>query len=161
MKKKTNSLSVIAASVFYIGFLPKFPGTWASLAALPLIYLVSQYFHPLFGPLLLVVLFSLVTLLAAPGIEKACGPDPAECVSDEFAGQSIVFLFIPIYTSLEYNLLVFLSGFILFRLFDVLKPLGIGAIQNIEDGWSVLLDDILAGMYAQMCLLFIIFAVIR
>lgn len=160
MGPKIFSVPVLAGSVFYIGFLPRFPGTWGSLAALPLIYLVSLYIHPLFGPLMLVVLFSAVTLLAANGIEKAYGPDPGECVSDEFAGQAIVFLFIPIYTSWEYNLLVFISGFILFRFFDILKPLGIGAIQNTEGGWGVLLDDIVAGMYAQMCLLFVIFIVL-
>ncbi len=160
MSQKKFNLAVLAGSVFYIGFLPKFPGTWGSLAALPLIYLASAYIHPLFGPLLLVVLFSLTTLLAAYGMEKAYGPDPAQCVSDEFAGQAVVFMFIPIYTSWEYNLLVFITGFVLFRFFDILKPLGIGAIQNTEGGWGVLLDDILAGMYAQMCLLFIIFVVL-
>jgi len=160
VSEKKNSLAVLTGSVLYIGFLPKFPGTWASLASLPLIYLASQYIHPLFGPLILAVIFSLATLLSANGIEKQLGPDPAECVSDEFAGQAIVFLFIPIYTSWEYNLLVFVSGFILFRLFDILKPLGIGAIQNTEGGWGVLLDDIVAGMYAQMCLLFIIFVIL-
>jgi phosphatidylglycerophosphatase A len=157
---KKFDISILAGSVFYIGFLPKFPGTWGSLAALPLIWLASVYIHPLFGPLLLVVLFSLATLLSARGIEKAYGPDPAQCVSDEFAGQAVVFLFIPIYASWEYNLLVFAAGFLLFRFFDILKPLGIGAIQNTDGGWGVLLDDILAGMYAQMCLLFIIFVVL-
>ena len=160
MGPKIYSWPVLAGSVFYIGFLPRFPGTWGSLAALPLIYLVSLVIHPLFGPLLLVILFSAVTILSANGIEKAYGPDPGECVSDEFAGQAIVFLFIPIYTSWEYNLLVFISGFLLFRFFDILKPLGIGAIQNTEGGWGVLLDDIVAGMYAQMCLLFVIFIVL-
>ncbi|MGM0739810.1 MAG: phosphatidylglycerophosphatase A, partial [Bacteroidota bacterium] len=106
MNQKIHSPAVIAGSVFYIGFLPKFPGTWGSLAALPLIYLVSQFLHPLFGPLLLAVIFSLMTLVAANGMEKKYGPDPSEFVSDEFAGQSIVFLFIPIYTGWEYNLLV-------------------------------------------------------
>ena len=160
MNQKKHSLAVLAGSVFYIGFLPKFPGTWGSLAALPLIYLASVHIHPLFGPLLLAVLFSLVTLLAANGIEKVYGPDPPQCVSDEFAGQAMVFLFIPVYTSWEYNLLVFAAGFVLFRFFDILKPLGIGAIQNTEGGLGVLLDDLLAGIYAQMCLLFIIFVVL-
>jgi len=160
VNQKKFSLSVLAGSVCYIGFLPKFPGTWASLAALPLIYLASVYIHPLFGPLLLAVLFSLTTLLSANGIEKVYGPDPPQCVSDEFAGQAMVFLFIPIYTSWEYNLLVFVAGFLLFRFFDILKPLGIGAIQNTEGGWGVLLDDILAGIYAQICLLFVIFVVL-
>ncbi len=160
MRDNKFSFAVLAGSVFYIGFLPKFPGTWGSLAALPLIYAASVYIHPLFGPLLLAIIFALATLFSANGIEKRLGPDPAECVSDEFAGQAIVFLFIPIYTSWEYNLLVFVSGFILFRLFDILKPLGIGAIQNTEGGWGVLLDDIVAGMYAQMCLLFIIFVIL-
>ncbi|WP_336244667.1 phosphatidylglycerophosphatase A [Natronogracilivirga saccharolytica] len=160
MNPKTSNWAVLAGSVFYIGFLPKIPGTWGSLAALPLIYLTSQFIHPLFGPLLIVVLFAAVTLIAANGIEKELGPDPAECVSDEFAGQAMVFLFIPVYTSWEYNVLVFAAGFFLFRFFDVLKPLGIGAIQNTEGGWGVLLDDIVAGMYAQICLLFIIFVVL-
>jgi len=160
VNQKKLSPAVLAGSVFYIGFLPKFPGTWASLAALPLIYLASVHIHPLFGPLLLTILFSAVTLLAANGIEKIYGPDPSECVSDEFAGQAMVFLFIPVYTSWEYNLLVIIAGFVLFRFFDILKPLGIGAIQNTEGGWGVLLDDLLAGIYAQMCLLFIIFVVL-
>ncbi len=160
MRQLKFNWSVLAGSVFYIGFLPKIPGTWGSLAALPFIYLASQYIHPLFGPLLIAVFFSLLTLLASSGIEKVLGPDPAECVSDEFAGQAIVFLFIPIYTSWEYNLLVFVAGFLLFRIFDILKPLGIGAIQNTEGGWGILLDDIVAGMYAQMCLLFVIFIIL-
>lgn len=151
---------VFAGSAAYIGFLPKFPGTWASLAALPLIYAASVWLHPLFGPLALAVLFSVLTLISNKGIEALYGPDPAECVTDEFAGQAIVFMFIPIYTSWEYNLLVFVAGFLLFRFFDILKPLGIGALQNTEGGWGVLLDDILAGMYAQMCLLFVIFVVL-
>lgn len=157
--KKIN-WSVLAGSVFYIGFLPKFPGTWGSLASLPLIYLASVYIHPLFGPFLLVILFSLITLLAASGIEKVLGADPAECVTDEFAGQAVVFLFIPVYTSWEYNLLAFFSGFLLFRIFDIFKPLGISAIQNTEGGLGILLDDIVAGLYAQLCLLIVIFIVL-
>lgn len=160
MNKSSFSWAVLAGTVLYIGYLPRIPGTWASLASLPLIYLVSVWIHPLFGPMLIALFFSVVTLLAANGIEKRLGPDPSECVSDEFAGQAMVFLFIPIYTSWEYNVLVFAAGFILFRLFDILKPLGIGAIQNAEGGWGVLLDDIVAGMYAQLCLLFVIFIVL-
>lgn len=106
------------------------------------------------------LLFTMITLLAIPGMETALGPDPRECISDEIAGQAIVFLFIPLYSNWEYNLLVFASGFVLFRLFDILKPLGIGALQNTEGGWGVLLDDIVAGMYAQMCLLIVIFVVL-
>ncbi len=160
MIQRTFNSSVFAGSVGYIGFLPKIPGTWGSLAALPVIYLASVYIHPLFGPLIVAVFFSVVTLLATPGMEKIMGPDPGECISDEFAGQAIVFLFIPIYTSWEYNLLVFISGFFLFRIFDILKPLGISALQNTDGGWGVLLDDIVAGMYAQMCLLFVIFIIL-
>lgn len=160
MTKKNTNLSVFAGSLFYIGFLPKIPGTWGSFAALPFIYLASWLIHPLFGPLLLVILFSLITLFSADGIEKELGPDPAECITDEFAGQAFVFLFIPIYTHWEYNLLVFVSGFLLFRIFDVLKPLGIGALQNTEGGWGILLDDIVAGLYAQICLLFVIFVIL-
>ena len=160
MTRLASNWPVFVGSAAYIGFLPKFPGTWASLAALPLIYAASVWLHPLFGPLLLAVFFSVLTLVSNRGIEALYGPDPSECVTDEFAGQAIVFLFIPIYTSWEYNLLVFAAGFLLFRFFDILKPLGIGALQNTEGGWGVLLDDILAGMYAQMCLLFVIFVVL-
>ncbi|MDG5766119.1 phosphatidylglycerophosphatase A [Balneolales bacterium ANBcel1] len=160
MQPQKFSWSILAGTAGYIGYLPKFPGTWGSIAALPLIYFASVYIHPLLGPLLVAAVFSGLTLLAANGMEKAYGPDPAECVTDEIAGQAVVFLFIPIYTSWEYNLLVFLFGFILFRIFDILKPLGIGALQNTDGGWGILLDDIVAGMYAQMCLLFVIFVVI-
>ncbi|MDI6402677.1 phosphatidylglycerophosphatase A [Balneolaceae bacterium ANBcel3] len=157
MIKISDKQASLWGSVFYIGYLPGAPGTWGSFAALPLIYLASVFIHPLFGPLLLVLLFSAITLITAPVMEKSFEKDPSECISDEFAGQSVVFMFIPIYDSWEYNVLIFLAGFLLFRFFDILKPLGIGAIQNIEKGWGVLLDDIIAGVYAQLCLLFVIF----
>lgn len=156
MINKSQKWAVFAGSCFYIGFLPKFPGTWGSLFALPLIYLASIV-HSLFGPFSLIVIFSIITLWAAGPMEKKYGPDPGQCVSDEFAGQATVFLFIPLFSNFFINLAVFAAGFILFRLFDILKPLGIGAIQNSEGGWGVLLDDLLAGIYAQLVLLLILF----
>ena len=65
-------------------------------------------------------------------------------VIDEVAGMCLSLLFIPI------HLKTLLAGLVLFRLFDILKPFGIRRLEKLRGGWGVMLDDLLAGLYANL-----------
>lgn len=156
MEKNYAHPSVILGSVFWVGFLKPAPGTWGSLAALPIIWFANILWG--WQALLIVTLiFSAITVFTAPVYEKMFGEDPGSMVSDEVAGQAIPFLLITVMAH-ELSLLVVFLGFILFRLFDIVKPLGINYVEKFHDGWGILLDDILAGFYAFLCLKIVILA---
>lgn len=157
-KHPERNLSVILGSVFWVGFLKPGPGTWGSLAALPLIW-ISYEALGVAGIAMVAILFSLITLLAAPKYESLYGQDPSSMVSDEVAGQAVPLLILAILSgTLEWWM--YGAGFILFRIFDIAKPLGINRLQNMHGGWGILLDDILAGVYAFFCLKIVILTVL-
>lgn len=96
-------------------------------------------------------------LLAKPGSEtlvesKGKSNDPSEIVIDEFVGTLITFLFIPI------NIKTIILGFLLFRFFDILKPYPIKKIEEIGGSAGIILDDVVAGIYANLMLRFLIYA---
>ena len=151
-----NALKRFIGAGFGSGLSPVAPGTMGSLAALIPIYF-SLFLHPLFGSLLIVVLGSLLTYYTTPACEAKWGEDPGSLVMDEFAGQAIVFISIPFSYTLGQDWLLLLIGFSLFRFFDILKPLGINRLQNLHGATGILLDDLLAGFYALICLKTLIF----
>lgn len=87
-------------------------------------------------------------------LEEEWGEDPSKVVIDETVGLWISMLFIPINT---YTLIL---AFILFRFFDILKPLGIRKLDQLKNSWGVMLDDILAGVYANMVLQLIVYTLL-
>ena len=101
---------------------------------------------------ILLIFFLLFTLLgvwaAGRATELLGNTDPPEAVIDEIIGQLIVFLFVPF--SIGWPMI--LAGFLLFRLFDVWKPYPIDSLQVLPSGIGVCADDILAGVYAGVCL---------
>lgn len=141
----------ILGSFFYAGFLPNAPGTWGSFFALFPVYIIGTY-HPISGLLLLTVLCSFITVWVSKECERAWGGDPSPLVMDEFAGQAMTFIAIPFSGMLLQDLLLLLVGFIFFRFFDIQKPLGVNKLQNIPGGWGILADDLLAGVYAFLCM---------
>lgn len=154
-----RALKLWLAAGFGSGLLPFFPGTWGSLLALiPIgVILVSPY------PVLLLIVFIAISCLinfwTAAAAEEHWGKDPAEMVIDEWAGQAVVFLGfsgaaipIPLWMLLA-------AGFLFFRFFDILKPLGIKKIQNLNGGIGILSDDLLAGVYAFILLKFSLFII--
>ncbi len=72
--------------------------------------------------------------------------DPDPVVFDELVGQWIALLAAP------HSIIGFGTAFVLFRVFDILKPLGAGQLQKLPRGWGVMLDDVLAGLYAALVL---------
>jgi phosphatidylglycerophosphatase A len=152
-----------------VGYLPLAPGTWGSLLAagfyalLAHIFVSVRYSAELESPERLVawvhsailfafLLFILLGIWAARRSTAMLGnSDPPEAVVDEVIGQLIVFLFIPFTASW----VVIGAGFLLFRIFDIWKPYPIDYLQQLPGGIGVCADDILAGIYAGICLSFI------
>lgn len=95
------------------------------------------------------LLFILLGIWAASrSIELLGNSDASQAVIDEVIGQLTVFLFIP-FTS---SWLLIGAGFLLFRLFDIWKPYPIDYLQELPGGIGVCADDMLAGVYAGVCL---------
>ena len=98
---------------------------------------------------------SVICVAFAPSIITKTGKqDPREIVVDELAGQCTTFVPAVMLTQLN-PLLVAGLGFFLFRLFDIAKPFPIKKLEKLPAGWGILADDLLAGLYAAVILLFI------
>ncbi len=151
-----KSVKLFLGSGFGSGLIPFAPGTWGSLfSLLPIYFLMATgnlFFIPAF-----VVLTSLLSLWVSSACEEHWGEDPGKLVMDEWAGQALTFTGIILVGDLQSDLLVLGVGFVFFRLFDILKPLGINKLQKYDGGVGILLDDLLAGFYALICLKTLIF----
>jgi phosphatidylglycerophosphatase A len=96
---------------------------------------------------------SAVCIKCAPFVIAATGEaDPREVVADEFAGQAVTFLAAP-FLFIPTIWVTAVLGFLLFRLFDILKPWPARRLEKLPKGWGVLADDLLAGVYAGIALL--------
>jgi len=137
-------IAYILCTVLGAGYFPLLPGTFSSILAVLLIYFLQPGFYVLFFALIVTFSFG---ILFTKDIEENDGKDPQHIVIDELTGQWLTFLLIP-----KTSFLIIISGFILFRLFDILKPFGINSIQNMKHGWGVMLDDVLAGVYSNILL---------
>lgn len=170
----------LAVTTCGVGYLPLMPGTFGSAVGVA-VYLVFTYLTgclPVWagltvhhgGPLpledlsqfspglvawihsVVLVSFLLFCLLgtwaAGRSTELLGNTDPPEAVVDEVIGQLITFLFVPFGISWPF----ILAGFLLFRLFDIWKPYPIDSLQVLPGGIGVCADDILAGVYAGICL---------
>jgi phosphatidylglycerophosphatase A len=153
MNLKTLLAKAIGTS-FGFGYLPVAPGTFGALFGV-IIYYILHFTIPtylnytLIG---LIVIFTIVGTWACQIVMKEWGHDPSKIVMDESVGVWITLLFIP------FNHWYIWLAFGLFRLFDIWKPLGIGSIdRNMNSAFSVMLDDILAGVYAAIVLQIIIY----
>jgi phosphatidylglycerophosphatase A len=156
----------LLASCFGLGRLPLAPGTWGSLPVVVIFGLMCQF--NLSGPSISIVMAamalagSVICVKFAPAAIAATGKnDPGEVVADELAGQAVTFLvipfFIPVILTTGQICIITSGGFLLFRLFDIVKPWPIRKLEKLPEGWGVLADDLLAGVYAAIVLLIVIF----
>jgi len=146
-----SSLKLTLGTLFGIGRLPVAPGTWGSLATLPIVFLIG-WSAGIYAIALLFIFSCVLSLWCAPAAEEKFGKDPSQFILDELAGQSVVFLVTDFSAPPLQIITVLLSGFILFRVFDIMKPLGINALQKLPGKFGILADDILAGIYALVLL---------
>ena len=150
-----KSIHKLNATVLGAGYSPFAPGTMGALVGILILFLIKwqqpdlQYFT--WGLLLATIIFTLLGVWSTNELESEWGKDPSKVVVDELIGVWIAVLWIPVETQW------LILGFILFRFFDILKPLGIRRLESIKGGWGVMLDDVGAGIYANIVLQIIVY----
>ena len=139
---------VLLATWFGAGLLPRAPGTWGSLAALPVAWVI----HGAFGwqglAVAVAITFGAGMWAANRFMAKSSlGSDPAPVVIDEVAGQFLTLL------AVEPDLVLYGAGFVLFRAADIIKPWPVSwADTHVPGAFGVMLDDVIAGAYAALAL---------
>ena len=143
-----NRALMMLATLGPVGFFKPAPGSWGSAAAVVLAAILAML-----SPWLLEIATLLVCLLGvlAAGLYQTVTSrhDAPEVVIDEVAGQWIALLAVP----LDWRW--YLLAFLLFRLFDIVKPGPVRMAENLPGGIGVMADDIVAGVLAAACLLLI------
>ena len=136
----------LIGSGLYSGKSPVAPGTAGSLVGLGL-YMAIPGFS---GWMLLgaVVLFFFIGVWTATEIEKTEGHDAGFITLDEVVGMWISLLFLPDAALWK----TVIPAFFLFRIYDIIKPFPAGRSQNLPGGWGVMVDDVFAGIYANLTL---------
>lgn len=127
---------------FGSGLSKKAPGTMGSIAALPLCALLMQV--PTFVQIIFILFSFYIGTKACQKAEDAMGiHDHGGIVIDEFVGMFISILFLP------KTMLSLFIAFILFRIFDILKPFPIGFVdKRVSGGFGIMIDDVIAGIFA-------------
>ncbi len=146
----------LLTSCFGLGYLPIAPGTWGSLPPAVIFVLINYLSYcqscVITTMALLAIAASIACVVCAPAAIKRTGSkDPGEVVADECAGQAVTFLIIGAVLP-EYAFITAIMGFLIFRFFDILKPYPIRKLEKLPQGWGVLADDLLAGVYAGIVL---------
>lgn len=136
---------------FGSGLAPKAPGTFGTLAAVPLFLLMAPLSNTIY--LALLVLMSIAGIyICGKAAADAGVPDHGAIVWDEFVGLLITMFLMPVTWQ------TLLVGFALFRFFDILKPWPISYIdKNCHGGLGIMLDDIVAGIAAWACMMLIFY----
>lgn len=135
-----------AATGFYVGYLPVAPGTWATLLIGVPLFFGLKYLGELAFFVGFVGILAL-SVVSAGFVERELGErDPSFVVIDEVTGFLTAMILVPV----SVTHIVFGCAF--FRLFDILKPYPIRTIeQRFPGGWGITMDDVLAGLYANLC----------
>jgi phosphatidylglycerophosphatase A len=132
------------ATGFYSGYFPHVPGTLGTLVGIIVYIFLSPL--PLFFYGITILAFIFLAIWVSGWAEAFLKQkDCPIIVIDEIAGLLVTMFLIP--PKIE----TIVAGFLFFRLFDIMKPPPIGAIdQNVKGGWGIVLDDVIAGIYANL-----------
>jgi len=143
---KMNRFFLILATGFGVGYSPIAPGTLGTIITIPLYYFLSAIRSPLYEITLIAFIFLSVWISENAEIFFGKRDDP-RIVIDEMMGFLITMLWVP--KTVRFIIL----GFFLFRFFDILKPFPIRRLEKrLKGGWGVVLDDVMAGVYANIIL---------
>lgn len=129
------------ATVGPVGKLPGFPGTWGSGFAVIFWWLALSRLSIIFQITFILALI-LPSVWLSGRAEDKLGHDARPIVIDEVLGQWIALINCPP------NVIPMMAAFIAFRVFDILKPYPAGASQRLPGGWGIVMDDVIAGVYA-------------
>jgi phosphatidylglycerophosphatase A len=148
---KPTKVELVFTTVLGSGYFPIAPATVASAVTCVILYFTPQAL--MFPWYLIVIPVFFIGVWLATRAESIYGHDAGKIVIDEFIGQWITLL--PLWRSPSIK--SFVVAFFLFRVLDIIKPLGIRASQKAPRGWGVMVDDLLAGILGAV----IVFAALR
>ena len=141
---------MLLSTWFGTGLIKPASGTWGSLASLPFAWFLCDLGGTLALALATLTVFAVGIWAASIYSEVLSEVDPSQIVIDEVAGQWLTLLVVPP------NLLFYAIGLIFFRIFDIIKPWPVSwADRHFKGGLGIMLDDILAGVYAATALFFV------
>lgn len=130
-----------------IGYIGKGAGTISAAAACLFWYIFQPaYILPSAFSIWITLLITIMGVWSAGKVEILWGKDHNRVVIDEIAGMCITLLFVPV----TWKYLI--TGFVLFRFFDIAKPFFIKNLESLPGGWGVMADDVLAGVYSNIVL---------
>ena len=140
----TNKTAVFLATGGYVGHIPFAPGTFGSLIGLPFCYLLAeiQLGAAIIATLLLIGLAIWISNAAERTLKRK---DPGCIVVDEMAGMAVTLIGLP------FNFTTVVTGFILFRILDILKPFPIRVLdKRLSGGLGIVADDVVAGIFSNI-----------
>lgn len=139
-----DRMAILLGTTLATGFFPIAPGTVGSFVAVLVLFFAPSPPIPLF---MTIIVFALgIGVWAAGRCEAIWGKDPGRVNWDEVVGQMITLLWLP------KTLPFYAAGFLLFRFFDIVKPSPVRDAEKLPGGWGIMMDDVLAGLYAALCL---------
>lgn len=144
-------LQRLIASVAGIGYV-KGGGTFAAMVYCIIWFLLPAGFSTGYWQVITTLLIIVVGVWCSNEVDSIWGKDSSKVVIDEVAGMAIALLFVP------HNIVFLLCGLVLFRFFDIAKPLGIRTLEKWPKGWGVMADDVLAGVYSLIVMHLIVFS---
>ncbi len=144
---------ILLATWFGSGLLPRMPGTWGSLAALPFAWVIHLFFGPEGLLSAATVVFFVGVWAANVYVSDVGGDDPGAVVIDEVAGQWLTLALVPA-LAVPLDPVFYALGFVFFRIADIFKPWPVSwADTRIKGGLGIMLDDIIAAIYAGAALI--------
>jgi len=143
-RRPSERLAVAIASLAFAGFFPVAPATFAS--AIATVFFAFVFPLPAVAAVALVVALIVIGVWSCGRLESVYGHDPSAAVLDEVCGMAVTLAFGPITPA------TLVLGFLLFRVFDVLKLPPGRAAERLPGGWGVVFDDVVAGVYAAAVL---------
>lgn len=141
---KPSLLTRLVGSTLGAGYAPIASGTVGSALAMAWYAIPGAEMPALLLPMTIGLFFWGVRI--AEQMEAYYGPDPAEVTVDEVVGQWITVLFLP------KSLALMVAGFLLFRIFDIIKPFPARRFDRRRGGYAIMMDDVVAGIYANLVL---------
>lgn len=139
----------IVSTGAFLGYAPIAPGTVGAFGCAVLLWFLLPEVRfgapvtPVLVTLLSTVAFTALAIWASTAAERHFGKDASRIVIDEFAGMLVAVLFLP------KTLTVYAVAFVLFRILDILKPFPAGRAESLPGGVGIVMDDIVAGIYAN------------
>lgn len=139
-------LGVFVATFGYVGYVPVAPGTFGSAAALGLYALVRLADSRLVEAVAILAVVAIGVWSGTEAEAHFAGTDPGPVVIDEVAGMLITLFAVPA------SMAGVVVAFLLFRIADVVKPFPARRLEDLHGGWGIVLDDCMAGVYANLVL---------